>query len=337
MRPLPLALLLAATLSARAGAQSAPPRAETLLAPADRVRLAEAFRLADLIGDSVWKGWSAAPFAVLLVGQQREILLRHPHPSPDFVRAGFDSLLATDLFVRPRSFPPTLLATFPAVGGVPTIVIGTARATGKRSTAWVLTLLHEHFHQLQMSRSGYFDGVRALDLARGDETGMWMLNYAFPYDSAVVQARFADLAGALAASLAAPTSGARAASARAVAAARGRLRAVLSPADDRYLAFQMWQEGVARYTELEVARLAAEQFIAGSAFAGLPDYTTYGAEADSLRNGIAADVSAMTLGKSKRLVLYPAGAAVAILLDAAAPSWRDRYLEAGYSLDPLLP
>ena len=44
--------------------------------------------------------------------------------------------------------------------------------------------------------------------------------------------------------------------ARAVADARRRLRAVLPAADDRYLAFQMWQEGVARYTELRVARLA---------------------------------------------------------------------------------
>src|SRR5256714_2152033 len=106
----------------------------------DRTRLAEAFRLASSLGDRVWPSWSDAPFAVLLVTPEREFLLRHPKPSTEFVRAGYDSLLASDVFVRPRVFSTTLLATFPAAGGVPTIVIGPASLTGKSSTAWVLTV-----------------------------------------------------------------------------------------------------------------------------------------------------------------------------------------------------
>jgi hypothetical protein len=33
----------------------------------DRIRLAEAFRLAESVGNHVWKDWNKAPFAVLVV------------------------------------------------------------------------------------------------------------------------------------------------------------------------------------------------------------------------------------------------------------------------------
>ena len=50
----------------------------------------------------------------------------------------------------------------------------------------MLTVLHEHFHQLQQSQPGYFQGVEALGLSGGDQTGMWMLNYPFPYKTPAV-------------------------------------------------------------------------------------------------------------------------------------------------------
>src|SRR5687767_4715561 len=171
------------------------------IAQADRVRLAEARRLIAAVADSVWPGWSAAPSALLLVTPDREFLLWHPQPSADYERIGHDSLLASDVHARPRRFSPTLAATFPAVGGVPTIVIGTAERTGKRSTAWVLTIAHEHFHQWQNSHREYYARVAALDLAGGDSSGMWMLNYPFPYSSPVVSGAFAAMAGALRAAL----------------------------------------------------------------------------------------------------------------------------------------
>jgi hypothetical protein len=296
---------------------------------ADRTLLAEAFRLAAAVEDSVWPGWSAAPFPVLLVAPDREYLVRQSHPSPDFARAGYDSLLASDVYVRPRQFPVNLLATFPAVAGVPTIVIGEPGNTGKHSTAWVLTLMHEHFHQLQYSRPDYQAGVRSLDLAHGDQSGMWMLNFPFPYDSAVVQARYATFAGSLA-QRAAPDAVASA------IRARTALQAALSAEQYRYLAFQLWQEGVARYTELAVARRAAAGGEPAAAFRALPDYTTYAAEARRLEQGIESGITAVELGEEKRVAFYATGPAYALLLDAVAPGWRDRYFETGFSLDPLL-
>ena len=167
-------------------AQAAAPT-DSGIPPADRIRLAEGFRLADSLGQRLWPDWNSAPFAVLLVTPDREFLMRHPKPSQDFMVLGEDSVIGAQVWFRPRRFDIHLLATLP-VGGIPTIVIGRAESTQvQTSTPWVCTLLHEHFHQLQYSRPGYYSGVNALGLSRGDSTGMWMLNFPFPYDRADVR------------------------------------------------------------------------------------------------------------------------------------------------------
>ncbi len=119
-----------------------------LIPGADRIRLAEAFKLAESVGNRIWKDWDKAPFAVLLVTPEYEFLIRHPAPSPDFAPLGYDSLLKSDVYYRKRTQPTSFLATFPAVKGsmVSTIVVGQAENTlAKTSTPWVVTLLHEHF------------------------------------------------------------------------------------------------------------------------------------------------------------------------------------------------
>jgi hypothetical protein len=333
MRRTLLALFVVATVAGGAS----PAHAQSSLAPDDRVRLAETFRLAAALGDELWPGWTGAPFAVLLVTPEREFLLRHPRPSADFTRVGHDSLLDTDVFARARVLAPNFLATFPAVGGVPTIVVGRPAATGKASTAWVLTLLHEHFHQLQMSRPGYYDGVAGLGLSRGDQTGMWMLDFPFPYDSSAVSARFGELTRALDGALEPKSRAARDARWRAVTDARAKLKGAIAADDEKYLAFQMWQEGVARYTELHVARWAAERFTPSAAFRALPDYTSFASAAAAIEGGIRSELRAGDLARTRRVLFYPVGAATALLLDEVAPGWRARYFEHAYSLDAMLP
>ena len=305
------------------------------LAADNRIRIAEAFRLAAAVGDEIWPAWTSAPFAILLVTPEREFLLRHPRPSPEFTKVGYDSLLATDVFVRARKFAPNLLATFPAVGGVSTIVVGQPATTGKNSTEWVLTLLHEHFHQLQTSRPGYFARVDSLGLSRGDQTGMWMLNYAFPYDSARVRSLFATLTQRLDSALAATTDAEGATRWASVRTARADLRAALTPDDDRYLAFQMWQEGVARYTELAVARFAASRYTPSAAFAALPDFVPYATAAATIESNVRVGLRGSSLERGNRVAFYPAGAAFALMLDRTVPDWRAQYFEGAMSLDAL--
>jgi len=300
----------------------------TQLPTADRIRLVEVRRLANAIQDSVWPGWDAAPFAVLLVTDSTEFLVWHTRPSADFQTLGYDSLLGSDVLARPRTHSPTFLATFPAVGGIPTIVAGQPAKTGKNSTTWVLTLLHEHFHQLQMSRPGYFAAVDGLQLSHGDQTGMWMLNYPFPYDSGPVQRRFVALAQALLGAVFADSG------TPVYAAARRDVRDGLAADDARYLDFQLWQEGVARYVEYASARRAARGYTPGAAFAALPEFVPYADAARALREQLQRELRTLDLGANKRGSFYPIGAARALMLDRTAPGWKEGYFARLFTLDP---
>ena len=271
----------ASALTSNARAESTPSIPER-----DRVRLAEAFRLADAVQDSVWPQWSSAPFALLLVTPDMEFLVRHPAPSQDFSACGYDSLLRSSVYWRKRVFPVTFQATFPAVGGISTIVIGQAESArpAQNSTRWLLTVMHEHFHQWQESRSGYGDDIGALALARGDSTGMWMLNFPFPYSDSLIARAFDELCRLRVAALRARGTTGFGGALRAFEAARRGFSRMLAPDDARYLALQLWKEGVARYTEYGVARVAAARYHPSARYANLDDYSSFDAESRNVCN-----------------------------------------------------
>jgi hypothetical protein len=304
------------------------------LSTTDRVRLAEAFRLGDNLGNQLWAGWNTAPFAVLLVTPEHEFLIRHPKPSSDFVLVNYDPLLKSKVYYRQRTQPQNLLATFPLVGGIPTIVIGQAENTAKEtSTPWVVTMLHEHFHQLQYSRPGYYDEVNALGLTRGDQSGMWMLNYPFPYDWHEMQELFSHLGYSLANVLQAKSRSDFSAGLSTYLKQRREVENILSPDDYRYLSFQMWQEGISRYTEYRIAKLAAESERPSKAFRMLKDYRRFGEVAEDIRVGILSELTSVKLAESKRVIFYSLGAGEGLLLDRVNPRWRQRYFVDKFYLD----
>jgi hypothetical protein len=304
----------------------------------DRIRLAEAFSIGEKLGNQVWKGWNQAPFAVLLVTPENEFLIRHPRPSPDFTLIGYDSLLKSNVYFRKRTQPVNLLATFPVVGEVSTIVIGQAENTSRKtSTPWVITVLHEHFHQWQSSQPTYYAEVDALNLSRGDKGGMWMLNFAFPYKDAQVKERFSALSKLLLEALQATPKSEFSTRLAAYLQARSAFQQMLSPDDYRYFSFQVWQEGIARYTEFRIATLAAKKHKPGKEFQALKDYTPFQEVADSTRNRILSSLQTMQMESSERVVFYPFGAAEGLLLDRANPKWQGRYLTEKFYVDKYFP
>jgi hypothetical protein len=300
----------------------------------DRIRIAEAFRLAEAIGNQVWPDWDKAPFAVLLITNEHEFLIRHPKPSDDFTSIGEDTLLKSKVWYRKRMFDTHLQATFPAVGGVSTIVMGQAENTAsKTSTRWVITLLHEHFHQLQNSQPRYFANVDSLGLARGDMTGMWMLNYAFPYTTLEVKDEFAAMSKLLVDVLKAKPQADFDKKLTSYLGARKKFQSLLKSDDYKYFAFQVWQEGIARYTEYRVADLAAAKYEPTKEFAKLKDYTTFKDEAKAILERVEKELASMQLDKAKRTAFYPLGAAEGLVLDRAKPDWQKHYFQEPFSLD----
>jgi hypothetical protein len=324
------ALIIVLLLCVSAIAQDAKPQ----LRAEDRIRLAEAFRLAGKLGDRVWRGWSKAPFAVLLVTPEYEFLMRHPQPSKDFTALGFDPLLKSELYYRKRTFDTHLLATFPAVGGISTIVIGQPENTdADTSTRWVVTLLHEHFHQMQDSAPGFYAEANALGLARGDQTGMWMLNFPFAYEKLEVKEQFSVMSHALAGALRSSRGKDFNAKLSAYLASRKHFEELLVPDDYKYLSFQLWKEGVARYTEYRMASEAAARYRPTKEFASLKDYTPFRADARRSLDRIMTDLAGMSLEERGRTAFYPFGAAEAMLLDRADRKWKQRYFAEKFYLD----
>lgn len=303
------------------------------LSQVDRTRLAEAFRLGRAVGNQIWPDWDKAPFAVLLVTPEYEFLIRHPAPSKDFTRLGHDSLLQSDVYFRKRQFSPGLLATFPAVGGVSTIVAGQAENTdAKTSTPWVVTLMHEHFHQLQDSKPNAYADLAALNLSHGDQSGMWMLNYAFPYDSPEIKTQFVVISRSLAEALRARKSEFPL-KLTAYLDARRQLQKLLNSDDYKYFSMQLWKEGIARYTEYRVADLAARGFRPSKAFRALNDFDPFPNVARKIMQGIMKELETLQLESYKRVAFYPIGAGEGLLLDQLRPRWHSRYFSEKFYVD----
>lgn len=314
MRTLSVALtaLMITPCAHQAFGAEAPPPAELI---------AQARHLASSIGDEVWPGLAATRSRVLLVDGDREVLLcSESPPPPDFESAGRDDATGCPRFERPRQFDAGFLAAFPLSDGVPTIVIGTPQATRLSPVDWIVTLVHERFHQFQYASPEYSSNVAALELDGGDRTGMWMLNYPFPYEDPAVRSRFGEVARrAAAALLSRGTEQFQSALARYLAA-RNELASTLSASDLRYLDFQAWQEGTARYVEKRTAML----------WEGHP------ATADSVARELVAELHGVDLAVERRVAFYPLGAAEAFLLDEIDASWKQTYLSPPLALSPRL-
>jgi hypothetical protein len=322
MRKLPIFLLL--LVASASFAQFAAPQ----LSSKDAIRIREFYNLIPQVAEQVWPNWIKTPAPLLLVTQETEFLTHFAHPPEDFKK------IADDLYARPRHFPTGMQATFPAFGPPSIIVIGEAEDTeAKRSTPWLFVLMHEHFHQLQDSQPGFFEAVKKLGLAHGDETGMWMLNYPFPYEKPELDQSFAQLRDLLVEALQEQNDEKFRLKAQRYAAERKKFFSALSPDDRKYLSFQLWKEGIARYVQIKSAEAAA-QYRPAPEFAALSDYEAFGSYAARARSDTLNELRQADLAKWQRVVVYSFGAGEGLLLDRFSPKWRDGYFRQLFTLDP---
>jgi len=314
MRNVFTVLLLAAAIPAQTASQ---------LAPDDAVRIREFFRMASQsqIQDHIWPTWSQTPASLLLVTTEAEFLARFPVMPEGFTKT------SEGLYVRPRRFPINFQATFPAFGPPAVIVIGQpANTETKSSTPWLFTVMHEHFHQLQYGKPGYQLAVDRLGLSGGDKTGMWMLNYTFPYDKPGVAQAFARLRDLLLGALNESNNAEFSVLAKVYVAERKKFFSLASPEDRKYFSFQLWQEGIARYTQIKAAETAAT-YQPSAEFAALPDYESFRAYAGRARSDTLAELKAADLAKWKRVVVYSFGGTEGLLLDRLHPEWKKDYFK----------
>jgi hypothetical protein len=292
----------------------------------DKVRIAEAIKIADKVGDEVWKDWSKVPFTILLVTDKYEFLINHSNPTDDFKKLGYDELLKSDVYYRDKVFDEHLLATFPAINNVNTIVVGQPESTSRSSLGWIFTILHEHFHQLQYSQPDYAEATRGLGLAGDDNTGMWMLNYNFPYEEIKVYRQYGILIKTMKDVLGFYGTKEYEMMLAEYQYERANFKKILSEKDYAYFSFQNWQEGVADYTEMKLRELLKrDNYQFSDDVKSLSDFTPLDSFAVKYYNNKLNLAENEKLNEDKRVSFYASGSLEALILDKENPNWRDLY------------
>ncbi|QXT36139.1 hypothetical protein KV697_01835 [Sphingomonas sanguinis] len=278
----------------------------------ERVMLAEVQHLYRGAGNRLWPGFDRVPLDLVLIGPEQETLFCHGVVK-GFTRAGRDPRTKCSLQIRPRKLAIDLSSAADFFPGGETIAIGYPKALEMTPAYWKATVLHEAFHLYQWHMPGYAHAVASLGLSAGSTNGSWMLNYPFPYADPQVGAAFLAMGDAGLAFLEAKSPRERRAATHAYVAAREAALAKVSPMDRRYYEFQVGQEGVARWTELTLARQgdAAMRDDAVERWRGL---------ATSLRA-----VREQGFKVWKRGALYVYGTIEAEMLERAGVDWRQEY------------
>lgn len=291
----------------------------------DKVRIKEAMRISELFGEKIWRGIQETPFAILLVTDSIEFLMSHPDPSRDFLYLGYDKFLGSQVYYRNKIFNKSLLATFPAVNGLNTIVVGTPENTGTNTNSWILSILHEHFHQFVYSSPDYYEAVQRLDLSNGDQTGMWMLNFPFPYSDSAVVLQFRNYTRSLSEVLSRINTDSLQPHLSQYVVERKKLQQLLKPAEYRYFSFQIWQEGIARYTEFKFLDLL-DKYEPSKEVSGLQDFVPFGKYRGIFYQQQVGRIPEWGLNTHRRDCFYALGLGEGLVLDKQNPQWREHYL-----------
>lgn len=273
-----------------------------------RLMIRDGRRIVAESGDIVWPGIGTVTLPIDLIENDREILFCGRH-APGFTPAAIDPVTGCGMQWRKRELPVDLAAAS-TMGDQPLIQMGLPGTLELSRAQWIVTLLHESFHQYQASLPGYQAAVDAIGVDLDKPGSGWFLSYPFPYARHDVVAAFARMNRCARAFLANKSPAKARQLASDYVTARREAEAVVGARDWRYYEFQVGQEGVARWYELRLARSAGRRDRAIAAVAT----DKWGGLVTSLRA-----TEAQGLNIWKRNALYVFGAVEAEMLDQTAP------------------
>jgi len=338
------------------------------LSELDKARLSEVRHLRRILGDSAWPGWSQADIPIIVYNEQYVFLVGYPNPPAGWMkvptlepRGGPWEEVPGDLFegspyyrtrlTDPQKTPQGFTvqvgdrwaATFqtreygeivfardfrsqvpPFVSSLVPVRLVWALLMGT-TDAYIAALEHESFHAYQ--------GILAADqLAAAERSTAAEGDY--PFDA--MDDPWKQEMDVLLQAARTNTDLEARERARQFLQMRSARRADLSADQVAYERLREWEEGLAKYAELEIARQAGIQDgydpIDGIALdAGFKDYSGrqqfWSAQLNEAKK---------TQGRSGETRFYYSGNALAVVLDRLLPGWKPRALPGGEYLDDLL-
>lgn len=342
------------------------------LSEADKARLAETTHLRETLGNRVWPGWAEMDIPLIVYNEAYAFLVGYADPPPGWTRepgqvsrGGAWEEVPGDSFsgepyyrqrlpdpeVTPENFTVRVGERWAAtlqtkeyafvrfVDGFGAELPPVARdifpyrlmwgPLGGDSEAWMAGLVHEAFHSLQ--------GAQAYDHFVEAERSV-ALEGEYPWEDADLQAAWREELDILAG----------VAEVESEAEARELARQFLQKRDERralpgmtaeLIDFERqreWLEGLAKYAELEITRLAAVErdYAPLASMTEDPDFDQYAGRERFYRQQFQ-EIRRMG-NREGEIRFYYTGMAQAALLDWLRPEWKPAAMEAGFAQEDWL-
>jgi hypothetical protein len=339
------------------------------LSTLDIARWQESVRLRARLGDGVWPGWGQADIPMVLYNAEHAFLLGLPQPEAGWRLVPRDAQQGTtwepvlpepttvpylrqslQVDARPQAFAMLVgnrwvasMATEESMRVSLANEVSAGLPQGLSTVlpaAWMASLLlpdtdtyisllsHESFH-------AYAGLVAPERLWEAERMGM-TAQEAYPWDDAAVEAAWKQELSILADALRANDPDDAEALSQMFIVHREQRRAALTPEIVHYEQEREWSEGLARYAELEIWRLASlvEDYAPVDGMALDGDFDRYGHFASRWSREL--DQMARMAEDEGDGRFYYSGMAQAYLLDRFSPGWKKKALDSGAHLDDLL-
>jgi hypothetical protein len=337
-----------------------------------KARLAEAAHLRQALGDQVWPGWGQADFPVIVYNEQYAFLVGYPNPPAGWVKipknehrgASWELVPGNtfygqiyyrqslpDPLVTPENFivlvGDRLVITLQTresleisfYTGFPKQVPSFLRAVIPYRVVWgflegetdqyIGGLEHEAFHA--------FEGIKAFDRLAAAENSVRQ-DSSYPWDDNAMESAWQAELNLLANAVQAKTDAETKQLAIQFLAQRDARRSA-SNLGESYIDYERqreWEEGLAKYAELSIGRLAgtSPDYQPLPVMASDPAFKSYKNQ-ERFWSQQMGEIR-RTSGRKGDTRFYYSGMAQAVLLDRFAPGWKDNFFSSQDSLESLL-
>jgi len=306
-------------------AKPAAPEPSPFLSARDKVLLAEALRLKQVLGDEVWPGLGGAAIPVIIYNERFEFLTGplNPPPRPPWVLVEKDDFSGQPYYRRPAEDPQAFAEDLGGqwAGSMTSLESMMNRKVRINPDFYAVILLHEVFHAFQAT-------VEPARFRRA--LALYALEKSYPAKDPAFAKAWTDEGALLAAALKAKDDEEVLDGARAFLRQRESRRRLIPGSVDfaEYERGMEWLEGLAKYAEIRFYELAGAraQEPAFAAYKPGLSYWTW----DFVRLG-------KQLGTQEGdLRFYLSGMAQARLLDRLSPGWKADFFKEGRSMEERL-
>lgn len=284
--------------------------------------ITESFNLWKTKGENVWKGWTKINIPFIYKKENYEYWINFPSSLKQkgkFV-GKVNNMNVYGQVINNKN----AAAATEDIYNINAVILSSPKILEMTKEEWIITAIHEMFHIYQDSDKTYQNKIRNLDLAYGNDAS-WMLDFPFPYKDSSLKT-ISHMQGYLLYKI--YQSGDFQENMYDCFLLKDVLslykneiiQAYGTDKNYKYSIFQQSVEGVAKYTEIKMAEIAATDYTPLSPKIHFTDIYT---------NQINV-IKHCGKGTGGRLTFYYLGLGKCLVLDKINPQWKDSYFNTAW-------